>query len=100
MRLAVRSHEPVGAAPRFSTAPRSLGGARPWNLWSTGSWRSADVPSLRYPVKLALVVAGYYAAAHLGFAFHFTGPIAAIVWLPVGVGIAALYLLGLSAWPA
>ena len=47
-----------------------------------------------------MVVAGYYAAAHLGFAFQFTGPIASMVWLPVGVGIAGLYLFGLGVWPA
>ncbi len=46
------------------------------------------------------MVAGYYAAAHLGYAFQFTGPIASIVWLPVGVGIAGLYLFGLGVWPA
>jgi signal transduction histidine kinase len=50
--------------------------------------------------RLALVVAAYYAAAHLGYAFEFSGPVAAIVWLPVGVAIAALYLLGPQLWPA
>ncbi len=53
-----------------------------------------------YGVQLALLVAAYYAAAHLGFAFRFAGPVASIVWLPVGVGIAALYLQGLRLWPA
>jgi signal transduction histidine kinase len=101
MHLAVRPHGSVAeAATRLSAAGRSFGARGRSDAWTAGRWASADVPSLRYPVKLALVVAGYYAAAHLGFAFHFTGPIAAIVWLPVGVGIAALYLLGLSAWPA
>jgi signal transduction histidine kinase len=47
-----------------------------------------------------LVVAGYYGAAHLGYAFQFTGPIASVVWLPVGVGITGLYLFGLGVWPA
>jgi signal transduction histidine kinase len=46
------------------------------------------------------VVIAYYAAAHLGFALKFAGPVASIVWLPVGVGIAALYLLGPQYWPA
>lgn len=41
----------------------------------------------------------YYAAAHAGYAFGFAGPIAAIIWLPVGVGIAFLYLGGLRLWP-
>ncbi len=53
----------------------------------------------RYLLQVALVVALYYAAAHIGFAFQFAGPVASIVWLPVGVGIAALYVLGLRLWP-
>jgi signal transduction histidine kinase len=75
--------------------------ARPW----VGGWRHAQRPAqaslpAAYPLKLLVVVAGYYAAAHLGFAFQFTGPIASMVWLPVGVGIAGLYLFGLGVWPA
>jgi signal transduction histidine kinase len=50
--------------------------------------------------QLACVIAAYYAAAHLGYAFGFSGAVAAIVWLPVGVGIAALYLFGPQLWPA
>ena len=48
---------------------------------------------------LCLVVIAYYGAAHLGYALKFAGPVASIVWLPVGVGIAALYLLGPQFWP-
>ena len=47
-------------------------------------------------VLLALL---YYGSAKLGFAFGFSGPIAAIVWLPVGVGAAFLTIGGLSYWP-
>jgi len=46
------------------------------------------------------VVIAYYAAAHLGYALKFAGPVASIVWLPAGIGIAALYLLGPQFWPA
>ena len=53
----------------------------------------------RYLLGLAALVAAYYATAHLGYALGFSGPIAAIVWLPVGVGIAFLYLAGLRFWP-
>ncbi len=53
-----------------------------------------------YGVQIALLIVAYYAAAHVGFAFRFAGPVAAIVWLPVGVGVAGLYLLGLRLWPA
>ena len=38
---------------------------------------------------LGLAIA-YYAAARLGYALEFAGPVAAIVWLPVGVGISGL----------
>ncbi len=47
-------------------------------------------------LALALV---YYAVAHVGYAFEFAGPVAAIVWLPVGVAIAFLYLGGIGLWP-
>ena len=41
----------------------------------------------------------YNGAAQVGYALQFSGPVAAIVWLPVGVGIAFLYRGGLSYWP-
>jgi signal transduction histidine kinase len=47
-------------------------------------------------VALAVV---YYGAAHLSYALEFAGPVAAIIWLPVGVGIAFLYLGGVRLWP-
>jgi signal transduction histidine kinase len=48
-----------------------------------------------------LVLAGlYYGAAKLGYELKFAGPVAAIVWLPVGVAIAFLFLGGLRFWPA
>jgi len=47
-------------------------------------------------VALALL---YYGSARFGYAFGFSGPIAAIVWLPVGVGAAFLTIGGLSYWP-
>jgi signal transduction histidine kinase len=53
----------------------------------------------RYPLGVGALAASYYAVAHVGFAFHFTGPVAAIVWLPVGVGIGFLYIAGLRFWP-
>src|SRR5947209_11786960 len=53
-----------------------------------------------YGARMVFLVGVYYAAAHIGYAFAFSGPVAAIVWLPVGVGIAALYLFGLGLWPA
>jgi integral membrane sensor domain MASE1 len=53
-----------------------------------------------YLGRCVLLVAAYYAAAHLGYALRFAGPVASVVWLPVGVGIAGLCLFGLQFWPA
>jgi signal transduction histidine kinase len=50
-------------------------------------------------IGMLALAAVYYGAAHLGFAFEFAGPVAAIVWLPVGVAIAFLYLGGVGLWP-
>jgi two-component system, NarL family, sensor histidine kinase FusK len=52
-----------------------------------------------YAIGIAALAALYYAGAHLGYAFQFAGPVAAIVWLPAGLGMAFLYLAGLRYWP-
>jgi signal transduction histidine kinase len=54
---------------------------------------------LRYGAEISLLAALYYGSAKLGYELGFSGPVAAIVWLPVGVGIAYLYLRGLAFWP-
>ena len=54
---------------------------------------------IRYPVGLAALAGLYYGAAKTGYLLEFAGPVAAIIWLPVGVGIAFLYLGGLRYWP-
>ncbi len=56
-------------------------------------------PRAVYLLGVAGLAALYYASARFGFALGFAGPVAAIVWLPVGVGIAALYLGGVRFWP-
>ena len=48
---------------------------------------------------LLALIAVYYGAAQLVFALEVAGPVAAVVWLPVGIGVAFLYLGGLSLWP-
>jgi signal transduction histidine kinase len=50
-------------------------------------------------VEVVALAAAYYLAAQIGYAFEFAGPVASIVWLPVGVGIAFLYLGGTALWP-
>jgi signal transduction histidine kinase len=54
---------------------------------------------LRQPAKLAALVAAYFLAAQVGYALDIAGPVAAIVWLPAGVGIAFLVLGGVQLWP-
>lgn len=54
---------------------------------------------LRFFLEVGLLAALYYGSAKLGYELGFSGPVAAIVWLPVGVGISYLYLRGLEFWP-
>jgi signal transduction histidine kinase len=63
------------------------------------AWRVAHDARVRYVVLVAALAGAYYGAAQIGYTLKFTGAVAAIVWLPVGVGIAFLYLGGLSLWP-
>jgi len=53
----------------------------------------------RYWGGIALLAGAYYGSAQLGYTLGFTGPVAAIVWLPVGVAIAFLYIGGIQLWP-
>jgi signal transduction histidine kinase len=55
--------------------------------------------SFRYVAEVLLLGGLYYGSARVGYELNFAGPVAAIVWLPVGVGIAYLYLRGISLWP-
>jgi len=57
------------------------------------------VAQARYLFGVLALGAMYYGAAKLGYLLEFAGPVAAIVWLPVGVGIAFLYLGGIRYWP-
>jgi signal transduction histidine kinase len=56
-------------------------------------------PSGRYLLGVGALAGLYYAGAKTGFLLEFAGPVAAIVWLPVGVAISFLYLGGLRFWP-
>ena len=47
--------------------------------WTSRRWR-------RWAFDVAAVALLYYGAAKLGYELEFAGPVAAIVWLPVGVG--------------
>jgi integral membrane sensor domain MASE1 len=52
-----------------------------------------------FMAECGLLATLYYGSAKLGYELGFSGPVAAIVWLPVGVGISYLYLRGLAYWP-
>lgn len=64
-----------------------------WGLQLPGLLRERRVLGI---LALALV---YRGAAEVGYQLQFAGPVAAIVWLPVGAGVAFLYLAGLRFWP-
>src|SRR2546423_8816680 len=53
----------------------------------------------RYMIGVTLLADAYYGAARLGYELEFAGPVAAVIWLPVGIGIAVLYLGGARFWP-
>src|SRR3954463_5044307 len=53
----------------------------------------------RYAVGLLALAVLYYGVGQLGYALEVTGAGGAIVWLPVGVGVAFLYIGGLRFWP-
>ena len=53
----------------------------------------------RYVAAVLALATTYWIAAQIGYAFEFAGPVAAIVWLPVGVAISFLYLGGVRLWP-
>lgn len=81
-----------GASGTGSGAQRPLAA----RLWRAAPDRHLGV---RYPFGVAALAVAYYGAAHLSYALDFAGPVAAIIWLPVGVGIAFLYLGGIGLWP-
>jgi signal transduction histidine kinase len=61
--------------------------------------RLVDDARVRYVLLVCALAGVYYGAAQIGYTLKFAGAVAAIVWLPVGVGIAFLYLGGLNLWP-
>src|SRR5881409_3282233 len=63
------------------------------------AWRLAHDSRVQYVLLVGALAGAYYLAAQIGYTLKFSGAVAAIVWLPVGVGIAFLYLGGLRLWP-
>src|SRR3954471_1644583 len=58
-----------------------------------------SAPTLRLWLSTLGLAAVYYVAAKVGYALEFAGPVAAVIWLPAGVGIAFLAIGGLRLWP-
>jgi len=56
-------------------------------------------PVLRWAAGCVALTSVYYGAAQVSFHLEFAGPVAAILWLPVGVAISFLYFGGLHLWP-
>jgi signal transduction histidine kinase len=54
---------------------------------------------VRYALGLIALPLAYYGSAKSGYVLDFAGPVAAILWLPVGVAISFLYLGGWRYWP-
>jgi signal transduction histidine kinase len=70
--------------------------ATPLHARLAGAWDDERVRLVLGIVVLALL---YRGVAEVGYSLQFAGPVASIMWLPVGVGVAFLYLCGLRFWP-
>jgi signal transduction histidine kinase len=65
------------------------------------AWQQTSAGRLvRYGVEVGLVAALYYGAAKAGLQLAYLNGSVTALWPPVGVGIAALVLLGPRLWPA
>ena len=82
----------TGSISVVASAPES---AAEWV--ELGSWRRVGLG--RSVVGVAGLAALYYGSAKLGYALAFAGPVAAVIWLPVGVAVAFLAIFGLRYWP-
>ena len=76
-------------------------GEQAWRLISgrVGTALESCSRDARYVAAVIALAGAYYGAAKLGYVLEFSGPVAAIVWLPAGVGAAFLALGGLRFWP-
>jgi signal transduction histidine kinase len=59
----------------------------------------ADSRNARHVLGVVVLALLYRGVAQIGYELQFAGPVAAIVWLPVGIGVAFLYLGGVRYWP-
>ena len=71
----------------------------PNHVRSTTAHRLIANRRIRWLAGCAALMLAYNGAAQVSFHLEFAGPVAAILWLPVGVAIGFLYLGGLHLWP-
>ena len=75
-----------------------------WNvLWQQLQSRVGKVelvPSLWYGLALITVTALYFGSGRLGLSLGAVSGFAALIWLPSGLSVAALFLWGFRLWPA
>jgi signal transduction histidine kinase len=84
--------------PEMGLAPGAAERSRPLS-WRPRRGDLLASPWARYVLGVVALGVLYRGVAQIGYELQFAGPVAAIVWLPVGVGIAFLYLGGLRYWP-
>lgn len=91
----------MAARSSRTSSPQDV--ATPYGLTAAAPLRAIDFRAFPLDQKTLLgflvLVAAYYGAAHVGYALAFAGPVAAVLWPPVGVAVAFLYLAGLRFWP-
>jgi signal transduction histidine kinase len=62
--------------------------------------RPARSTATATPLQFALVLAAYFVTAKLGLSLDALGGVAATVWAPSGIALAAVLIAGPSLWPA
>ena len=91
------------ALPRNVSSPMmaaSVPSDRSWVL-RLESWREAGIGRLVwYAVEVGVVAGLYYGAARAGLHLAYLHGSVTALWPPVGVGMAALVILGPGVWPA
>ena len=85
--------------PEVGLAQDALSSRSP--SYASRAWLSnlTSNPRARYVFGIMSLAVLYRGVAEIGYTLQFAGPVAAIMWLPVGVGIAFLYVAGLRYWP-
>ena len=57
-----------------------------WDVWRTRGRELAVHPRARQAAGVVALAVVYRGAAEIGYTLQFAGPVASVVWLPVGAG--------------